>query len=113
MPAKFEGCVLSDMEIKETSLSPALSINLLSIRMSSSLGICSYLCLPPPVRSVHFGITAFLSRNAVKAMLSGVNQMLTVGWLANRPFHAVPDVSTPEFDRSLVIVIPSDILESV
>jgi len=50
---------------------------------------------------------------AVKATLRGVNMMLGVRWLQHQPSHAFDDVSTPVFDRVLVIVIPSDILESV
>ena len=73
----------------------------------------AFLCLPPPVRHVHFGIEAFRRRISVKAMLSGVNEMLGVGWLPHQPSDAFDDVSTPVFDRVLVIVIPSHILESV
>jgi len=39
--------------------------------------------------------------------------MLSVGCLAYQPPHALDDVSTPVFDRALVIVIPSHIVESV
>ena len=39
--------------------------------------------------------------------------MLGVHWLQKQPFQAFDDISTPEFDRALVIVIPSHILESV
>jgi len=70
-------------------------------------------CLPPPVRSVHFGIEAFRWRIAVKATLRGINKMLGVRWLPHQPSHAFDDVSTPVLDRALVIVIPFDILESV
>ena len=62
---------------------------------------------------MHFGIEAFRGRIAVKATLSGINDMLSVGWLPHQPSHAFDDVSTPVFDRALVIVIPSHILESV
>jgi hypothetical protein len=62
---------------------------------------------------VHFGIEAFLWGIAVKAMLRGVNVMLGVGWLRHQPSHAFDDVSTPVFDRGLVIAIPSQILASV
>jgi hypothetical protein len=62
---------------------------------------------------VHFGIEAFLGRIAVKAPLRGENDILSVGWLRHQPSHAVDDLSTPVFDRALVIVIPSHILESV
>jgi len=36
-----------------------------------------------------------------------------VPWLPHQPCHGFDDVSTPVFDRALVIVIPSHILESV
>jgi hypothetical protein len=39
--------------------------------------------------------------------------MLGAGWLPHHPSHAFDDVSTPVFDRPLVIVIPSHILETV
>jgi hypothetical protein len=47
------------------------------------------------------------------ATLRGENEMLGVGWLPHQPSHAFDDVSTPVFDRALVIVIPSHILESM
>ena len=46
-------------------------------------------------------------------MLSGVNDMVSVGWLPQWLSHALNDVSTPVFDRVLVIVIPPGILKSV
>ena len=112
-PAKFERCVPSDMKIKGTSVSPSLSVALTSISMLLSWSISSYQCLPPLVRSVHFSIVVFRWRIAVKAMLSGVNEMLGVGWPPHQPSRAFDDVSTPVFGRPLVIVIPSHILESV
>jgi len=65
------------------------------------------------VCSVHFGIEAFRWRVAVNAMLTGVNMMLGIRWLPHQPSHAFDDVLTPVFDRVLVIVIPTHILESV
>jgi len=62
---------------------------------------------------VHFGIVAFRGHIAVQAPLRGKNKMLGVGWPPHQPSHAFDDVSTPVFDRALVIVIPSHILESV
>jgi len=50
---------------------------------------------------------------AVSATLRGENEMLGVCWLLHQPSHAVDDVSTEEFDRALVIVIPFHILKSV
>src|SRR5258705_435459 len=81
--------------------------------MLLSSSISPYLCLPPPVRSVHFGIEAFRWPIAGIAMLRRENEMLSVGWLPHQPSHAFDDVSTPVFDRPLVIVIPSHIIESV
>jgi len=72
-----------------------------------------YLFLPSSVHCVHFSIEAFRWRIAVKATLRAVNEMLGIGWLPHQPSHAFDDVSTPVFDRPLVIVIPSYILESV
>ena len=71
------------------------------------------MCLPPPVRSVHCGIEAFRLCIAVTAMLTGINEMLGVGWLPHQPSHAFDDVMTQVFDRALVIVIQSHIVESV
>jgi hypothetical protein len=62
---------------------------------------------------VYIGIEAFRGHIAVKAPLRGENQMLGVCWLPHPPSHAFDDVSTPVFDRPLVIVIPSHIIESV
>jgi len=112
-PAKFERCVPSDMQIKGTGVSPSLSVALTSISPLLSLSISAYMCLPPPVRSVHFSIEGFRWRIAVDATLRGVNEMRGVGWLLHQPSHAFDDVSTPVFDRELVIVIPSHILKSV
>jgi len=85
----------------------------MSISVLLSLSISPYLCFPPPVRSVHFVIEVFRGRIAVKATLRGENEMLSVCWLPHQPSHAFDDISTPVFDRLLVIVIPSHILESV
>ena len=62
---------------------------------------------------MHFGIEVFQGRIAFKATLRGENEMLSVAWLPHQPSHTFDDVSTPVFDRALVIVIPSHILESV
>jgi len=62
---------------------------------------------------VHFGLEAFRWRITVKATLRGVNEMLGVGWLPHQLSHAFDHVLTPVFDKVLVIVIPSHILESV
>ena len=85
----------------------------MSVSTSSSSGIAPGLCPPPPVCSVHFGIEAFQWCIAVKVMLRGVNKMLGVGSLPHPPSHAFDDVSTPAFDRVLVNIIPSQVLESV
>jgi hypothetical protein len=112
-PAKFERCVPSDMKIKGTSVSPSLSVALTSISTLLYSSTSAYLCLPPPVRSVDFSIKAFRWRIAVKATLRGVNEMLGVVRLTHQPSHAFDDVSTRVFDRPLVIVIPSHIIEGV
>jgi len=101
------------MKIKGTSLSPTLSVAITPISTSLSSSSSPYLSLPPPVRSVHFSIEAFLCRIAVKAPLGGENELLGGGWLLHQLSHAVDDVSSPVFDRALVIVIPCHILESV
>jgi hypothetical protein len=46
-------------------------------------------------------------------MLRGVNEMLRIRWLPHQPLHPFDDVLTPVFDRGLVIVIPSHVLEGV
>jgi len=99
--------------IKVTSVSPTLSVDKTLISTVLSSSISPYLGLPPPVRSVHFNIEAFRGHIAVKATLSGENEMLGIGWLPHQPSHAFDDVSTPVFDRALVSVIPSHIVESV
>jgi hypothetical protein len=85
----------------------------MSISTLLSWSISAYLCLPPTVGIVYLGIEAFRWRIAVKAILRGINTILRVCWLPHQPSHAFDDVSTPVFDRALVIVIPSHILESV
>jgi len=113
LPAKFEQCIPSDMKINGPSLSPTLGVDKTSVSTSSCSGISPYLCLPPPVCSVHFGIEAFRWRITVKATLRGVNVMLGLRWLPHQPSHSFDDVSTPVFDRALEIVIPFHILDSV
>ena len=85
----------------------------MSISTLSCLCICSYLPLPPPVCSVHFGIELFQWHIAVKAMLRGINEILAVRWLLHQPSHAFDDVLTSVSDRVLAIVIPSHILVRV
>jgi hypothetical protein len=62
---------------------------------------------------MHFVIESFQCHIAVKATLRVVNTMLGVCWLPHQPSHAFDDVSTPGFDKSLVIVIPFHIHDSV
>ena len=81
--------------------------------MSSSWGVSAYMCLRPPVRSVHLGIDAFRWCIPVKATLRGINTILGIGWLLHQLSHVFDDNLTPAFDRVLVIVIPFHILESV
>jgi hypothetical protein len=78
-----------------------------------SSGISPYLGLLPPDSSVHFGIEEILCSITVRSTLRGVNEILRVGWLPHHPSHAFDDVSIPVFDRALVMVIPSHILETV
>jgi len=62
---------------------------------------------------VHFAVEVFRGRITVKRTLRGESVMLGVRWLPHQPSHAFDDVSTPVFDRALVIVIPFHILKSV
>ena len=62
---------------------------------------------------MHFGKEASRLRNAIKVTIRGVVELLGVGWLPHQPRDAFIDVLTAVFDRALVIVIPSHILESV
>jgi len=101
------------MKIKGTDLSPTLSVDLTLISTILSLSISPYLCLPPPVSSVHFGIEVFRWLIAVKATLRHETEMAGIGWLPHQPSYPFDDVLTPVFDRALVIAIPSHILESV
>jgi len=101
------------MKINGSSVSPSLSVALTSISRLLSSSISAYLCLPQPVRTVHFSIEAFQWRIAGKAVLRGVNEMISVDWLPYHPSHAFDDISTPVFAGPLVIVIQSHILESV
>jgi len=88
-PAKFERCVPLDMHIKGTRVSATLSVVYMLIGMVLSSRISPDLCLPPPVRSLHFSIEAFRWRIAVNATLKGVNEMLRVGWLPHQPSHGL------------------------
>jgi len=113
LPAKFNRCVPLHMKIKGTSGSPTLSVDLMSISKWLSTSISAYLWLPTIVHGVDFGTKAFWWRITINAMQRGVNVMLSVGWLPHQPSHAFDDISTPVFNRPLVVVIPSHILESV
>jgi hypothetical protein len=62
---------------------------------------------------VHFGIEAFQGHIAVKATLRVENKILGIGWMTHQPSYGFHVVSTPVFDRELVIVIPCHILKSV
>jgi len=112
-PDKFERCVLSDMKINGNSVSPTRSVDLTSVSTSSPLDISCYLSLPPPVQSMHIGREASRWHIPVEATLRRLNTMLGVGWLPHQPSHAFDVVSIAVFDRAMVIVIPSHILESV
>jgi hypothetical protein len=112
-PAKFERCVLSDMNIKGTSVSPTLTIDETLVNTSSCSGISPYLCLPPGVHSGQFGIEVYRWRIAVNATLGGIYMMCGVHRLPHQSSHAFDDVLTPVFDRALVMVIPFHIFDSV
>jgi len=108
LAAKSERFAPSDMKIKGTSASRTLNIDSTSIGLVLSSGISSDRCLPlPPVHSARFGIEVFQWQIAGTAMLSGVNEIVSVGWLPHQPSHAFDEVSTPVLDKALVIVIPS------
>jgi hypothetical protein len=72
-----------------------------------------HLFLTPAARNRHISIVAFRWCVGVKAMLTGANEMLSVGSLQHQQSDATNNVSTPAFDRALLIVIPSNILKSV
>ena len=112
-PAIFERWVPWDLNIKGTSESPTLSVDLKWISTLFSSSILPYLSLPHPVLSVYSVKEVFRRRMAVKAPLSGNNGILGVGWLPHEPSDTFDSVLTPVFDRVLVIVIPSHVLESV
>lgn len=113
LPAKLGRCVLSDLKIQGTSVSPSLDIALTSISRMLSSNSFADLYLPAPVSRVHFTIKAFWWRIMVNTFPKHVNMMLDVGCLPHQPSHACNDVSTAELDRALVTVIPSYIVESV
>jgi len=62
---------------------------------------------------VHIIFEAVPWHIASQGTLRAEIEMLGVGWLLHQPSHAVDDVSTPVFDRALVIVILYHIPESV
>jgi hypothetical protein len=55
----------------------------------------------------------FCRHIAAKAMLQGTNEILSVGWLPYQPSDTFEDDTTPVFDWALVIVIPSNLPQSV
>jgi len=83
------------------------------ISMLLSWSFSPDLCLPPPVHSVHISMELFLWLITVNATLRGINEMLSVGWVLHQLSHTFDDILTPVFDRALLIVNPSHILESV
>jgi hypothetical protein len=78
-PATLQRGVPSDMKIKGTSVYSSLSVTITFNSTLLSSCMSTYLCLPPPVRSVNFSIEVFRWRITVKVMLRGVNKMLGVG----------------------------------
>jgi len=89
---KLKRCVLSNMIIMATSVSPSLSIFLTSISTLLSSGISADLCLTPPAPSVLFSIEVFWLCITVKATLSGQNEMIGVSPLLDVPSHATDNV---------------------
>jgi len=59
LPAKFKRCVSSDTHVKGSCVSPTLSVDQMWISTVLSWNISPYLCLPPRVWNVHFGVEAF------------------------------------------------------
>lgn len=62
---------------------------------------------------MYFGIEVFRWHITGQDTLCSVNEMFGAGCLSQHPSNASDDVSTPEFDSTLLVVIPSHILESV
>jgi hypothetical protein len=81
--------------------------------MLLSLSISLYQYLSPPGHRVHFSIEVFWWHVAAEVLTSGINWMLRVGWLPQQPSQAIDDIWTPVFDKALVIVMLSHILECV
>jgi hypothetical protein len=72
-----------------------------------------YLYLPLLVRHVNIGIEVHPWPISVNVTLRGVDAMFGVGWIQHRSSPAFNDVSIPEFRRTLMIALPSDIPESM
>lgn len=113
LPPTFKWCVPLHMKIKRSSGSPTVSVDLMLISMSLSSVTSPYVWFPPPVHRVHFGVLAFRWHITVKATLRGISQMHRAGLLPHQRFNSIGDILTPVCDRTLVTVIPSDILESL
>jgi hypothetical protein len=96
---------------KETSISSTLSVDLALITTLLSSRIAPYVSLPPPGCSVHSCIEVFPWQIAFQAMLRGVNETLSVGWLPHQQWHTLDDVSTQVCDRTWVNVIPFPTLD--
>lgn len=101
------------MKIKRTNVFRTFCIDQIWISTVLSLSFNSYLCLPPAVGSMHFGIEAFRRHIAGKAALRGINDMVGIGWQPHKPSHDIDDVVTLVCDIALVIPIVTHILESV
>jgi len=87
-PAKLESCVPLDLQIKGTSVSPALRVDWTSMHMLLSTNTSSYLCLQTAVRSRHFGIEAFWWYIAVGVVLRGLNVILGTRWRPHEPLYS-------------------------
>jgi hypothetical protein len=78
--------------------------------------IHQYLCLPVSLTTCPqcaFQYGGGLVAHRCYSNAEGLNEMLRVGWLVHQPSHAFDDVSTPVFDKPLVIVIPSHLFKSM
>jgi hypothetical protein len=110
---RFRTCVLLDMQTEGGRGFPTPRVYSTLISMRLSFIILPYLLLPHPVCNAHIGMQAFWWQMAVKWTLRGVKTIFCIRWLMPEQSHAFDDIWTPVFDRVLVIVIPSYILDFV
>jgi hypothetical protein len=96
-----------------TSVSPSLSVDIMSISVFLASRISSYLCLLQVIHIVHYGLETFRWYIGVNVTLRGGTEMFGVGRLPDQLSHAVDDVSTSVSDWALVMVMSFHILKSV